>query len=309
MRLGNIGARLENAVSLFQPSKNHICSSNKGIRALLYGKDYGGAYKLGLMHILTAARFRSELLAQRSLRGRYGDSVAEMSGTIRNSIPNKYRKAFLDISYLDYFIDSPETENLAKIASSIRKKYDFFIDKPIAKVRSGIYFGWHNIKDSVTGLFRNTKANDVDLDFVKQIFPSYIKIPEGATKEELKKFVITTLKKCNYSDKEIEAVLERKSPIFYRFVNETELRAVKNGRKITSAAEYNIDAIKTDITSNPNYSEVLNKYRITFKINPNWNPFKKDENSLVSHNEINLKTWKLSGGYGKKDILCTERVR
>ena len=309
MRLGNVGARLENTVSLLQPSKNRICSSNSGVRALLYGKDYGGAYRLGLMHILTVARFRSELLAQRSLRGRYGDGVAEMSGTIRDSIPNKYRNAFLDISYLDNFIDSPVAEKLAETASSIRKKYDFYIDKPIAKVRSGLYFGWHGIKDSVTGLFRKTKTNDVDLDFVKQIFPSYIKIPEDASKEELKEFVITTLKKCNYSDKEIKAVLERKSPIFYRFVDETELRAVKNGRKVTSAAAYNIDGIKTDITNDPNYSGVLNKYRITFKINPEWNPFRKGKKSAVSHNEINLKTWKLFGGYEKKDILCTERVR
>ena len=41
-----------------------------------------------------------------------------------------------------------------------------------ARLRSGLYFGLQDVKDSVTGLFRKSRAKDVDLDFVKQIFSS-----------------------------------------------------------------------------------------------------------------------------------------
>ena len=309
MRLGNICTRLGNAVSLFQPSKNQICSSNKGMRALLYGKDYGGAYRLGLIHLLTAARFRSEILQARKLSGNCGDYAIAQTGGILKSIPKNFTSAFYEIKYLDDFMLSPIVERLAESASKIRKCYDRLIDKPIARVRSGLYFGWQGVKDNVTGLFRKSRTNDVDLDFVKQIFPSYIKIPEGASKEELKEFVVTTLKKCNYSDKEIKAVLERRNPIFYRFVDETELRAVQNGHRISSSADYNMDFNKTDITTDSNYRGVVNKYRITFKINPEWNPFKEGGSSVIKSNDMTQKTWKLFGGYSKKDILCTERVR
>lgn len=309
MRLGKINASLGNVVSLFKPSENQICRSNKGMRALLYGKDYGGAYRLGLIHFITAARFRSEILQARRLSGNCSDYAIAQSGGILNSIPKNYTSAFYDVKYLDDFMNSPIVESLAKSASKMRKSYDRLIDKPIAKIRSGLYFGWQGVKDSVTGLFSKSKTNEIDLDFVKQVFPSYIKIPEGATKEELKEFLITTLKKCDYTDKEIKAVLERKNPVFYRFVDETELRAVQNGHKITSSADYNMEFYKTDVTTDPNYRGVANKYRITFKINPEWNPFKEGGSSVIESNDMTQKTWKLFGGYSKKDILCTERVR
>ena len=111
---------------------------------------------------------------------------------------------------------------------------------------------------------------------------------ENLTPEELKEFVMTELRKC-YSEAEIQSILDRKSPVFYRFVDETELRALKNGHAISSSAEYNLDYSRTDITSDPNYN--FNKYRITFKKdNPDWNPYAED-GSLVSLHDPRSKKW------------------
>lgn len=305
MKLTNISSKIKEAVKVFRPSQNELCSANKGLSAFLYGKDLGSAQRLGLIHIITASRFQKEINLAAELAGNCSEAAIKKSIGIKDSIPKAYENAFYEVKYLEDFVNSEPINMLASFASKVRKGYDMAIDKPIAKIRSGFYFGYHKLKDSITGVFKKHRT-DIDLDFAKKVLHPKLRIPENLTPEELKEFVMTELRKC-YSEAEIQSILDRKSPIFYRFVDETELRALKNGHAISSSAEYNLDYCRTDITSDPNYN--FNKYRITFKKdNPNWNPY-AEGGSLVSLHDPRSKKWWLFGAYDKADILCTERVR
>ena len=310
MKLPDICRNIKRTVSLVRPSQNNISPSNKGVRAFLYGKDNGDSLRFGLIHLVTASRFRNEIsMFQNSLRTFNGsESAATKITSIQSAVPEKYRNAFYELLDFEDCINIPIVERFANVAETMRKKYDFSIANPMAKIKRNLYFGLSSVKSQAISLFRKSKTSDVDFDFAKQILPSYVKIPEGLSKEQLKEFIVDLLKKCNYSDKEIKSVFERKCPVFYRFVDQTELRAVKNGSKMTSAASYNVDFGQTDITTDPNYRGVIHEYRITFKPKDDWNPFSENGRQLVEHNDITKKTWSLLGGYDRNDILCVERV-
>lgn len=309
--------RLSRAI---HPTISDVCvAENKGLSAFLNGKmielPNGYARIPGVRHVITASRFPKELQQMSELSGRYSESAIAQCRMIETSIPERLKPVFEDLYLCDqgHLSNTGLIKSLSKGASDIRYAYDMVIDKPIAKIRSGVYFGWKGLKDKLGGLFRKRNAGkDIDIEHFKNLLESnFIKVPENLSKSEFKEYLVNTLRKCNYNEKEIQAILDKKPLTFYRFVGETELRAMKNGANISSTAKYNINNNWTDITTNPDYKAFpeagVNNYRITFKPKSNWNPFVK--NSDVQMNDITSAKYRLLGGYSKADVLCTERVR
>lgn len=302
----SLGQRIVSAITpnILKGTKNELCESNTGLRALIYGKRKGNAYRPGLIHLITAGRFRKELIYDINLIGDFSESAAVQRSGISKSIPRGFKNAFTETKYMEELIESPICERLADAFSRLRKGYDMLIDKPIARVRSGIYFVKEGIKDFFKFAFKKDKK--IDMDFVKMCLGHNIKIPEGLSESQLKEFLVSELRKT-YSKKEVTGILKGKAPTFYRFVDETELRAVQNGFSMRSSAAYHVDNFRTDITSDPKYN--FNKYRITFKRNnKNWNPY--ELGSFVKIHENSTRKWWLFGdGYDRNDILCTERIK
>jgi len=307
-----LNMKVTNVISLFKPSANWISPNNRGLRAILYGQQTDGYVQAGLIHVVTAIRFRTEL--KKYLNNGMStfwsgwdewatsSAVADMC-RINDSIPRNFKDAFLELQSFPRFADLPQIRMLSGIADKIREFYDRFLVNPQAKVKSKTYFGFQKFKGLLG--FDKIHSPEIDSAFCKKLFPD-IELPQNPSTEKIKTTLINRLISSNYSAKEIEDILAGKAPKFYRFVSETELRALRNGYNVHSSVPYRTSLPRTALTTNP--CDNSNRYRITFQTHSKWNPFAKGVDSDVLPRDMASREYSLRRPYSQEDILCVERV-
>lgn len=103
--------------------------------------------KSNINKFITLTRFRNELKFCSNPGFVKNPSYRNAIPAIKKSIPDKFQKTFDEILSNSMILDSKPVVIMSKLASIARGIYDFTIDKPIAKIRSALYFTKESIKN------------------------------------------------------------------------------------------------------------------------------------------------------------------
>lgn len=295
---------------IFKPEMNETMSeANRGLRSVLYGKKVGDKDKFGLIHLITSIKYRKELIDTNTYTGvinslkssEHGKNIARIvvEGA-HDAVSPRYKFAFRDLERLDNIKDFDTIKTLANIRSSIRKYAEKIFLNSTVKLKKMCA----NINSRIkTKLCPQSQEQSVlNIEMAKKLLPLNAKIPENLSEQELREYITREYKRFYNTDKCIEDLLAGKSPTFYRFVSETELRILKNGCTVQPRQRYCLNMV--DVTSNPNLN--WNQYRLTFKSTDGWNLFAKD--SKIKTNNLG-KYYLHEGGYTIEDVAYYERIK